>query len=316
MKTRIEARWKALAPALEKPIFQLLDAEHPLKLYIGREITGEYLFLLVGAEKPPMLKSMRSLQIKPFERPDGEWGLLLTLVRPELSGIFSLLCEDLAASSRFLPSGSSGMGFVSRRLASWRVLLEQGGTGLLSQFEIRGLFGELCVLDRYLIGKVGLMEVVKAWAGPLGADQDFQLMDEAYEVKTIHPDGTSVLIASEKQLWSGIRKLYLVVLTLGEGADSAGVSLNGLVSRLRSKLSNDFNAIELFEERLSASGYIFRDEYEAPLFKLINARMFSIERDFPRITPEMIPIGVYSVKYELFLNVCESYEVECPISTD
>lgn len=316
MTTKIELRWQSLEPAPEKPIFQLLDTEHPLKFYIGREMTGEYLFLLVDPEKPSPVRNMRSVQVKSFERADGQWALLLSLSQPELAGIFSLLCEDLVASTRDLQAGKAGAGFVSRRLASWRRLLEDGRVALLSPSEVRGLFGELWVLDRYFLEKLGNMGGVRSWVGPLGADQDFQTADEACEIKTIHPDATVISISSEMQLYSSTRSLSVAVLSLDEAQDGAGTSLNGLVAGLRRKLVEDPEALSLLDERLAVAGYLVREEYNLPVFRVVDARTFSVNDDFPRILPAAVHSGVISVRYQVMLASCVPHEVRCPFNSD
>jgi hypothetical protein len=316
MTTKIELRWKALDPVPDKPIFQLLDAEHPLKFYIGREMRGEYLLLLVDSEKPPPLKDMRSVQIRSFERPDGQWALLLVLTQPELAGIFSLLCEDLVACSRHLLPGSLGAGFVGRRLINWRRLLEEGRASLLSLSEVRGLFGELWLLDRYFLGKLGTLDAVRAWVGPFGADQDFQTADDACEVKTIQPDAPAVSISSEMQLHSTTRALTLVVLSLSEGPDGKGISLNDLVAELRGKLANDADARDALDDRLAAAGYLVRNDYNAPTFRIVSAKLFLVNKDFPCILPASVPSGVLAVRYQIMLAACMPHEIECPFGTD
>jgi hypothetical protein len=316
MTTRIDSRWQALEPDPEKPVFQLLDAGHPLRLYIGREITGEFLFLLLDEEKPPTMKGLRSVSIRTFERGDGEWALLLTLTRPELFGMFSLLCEDLVASSRHLPKGSAGGRFLSVRLASWRLLLEEGRADLLTTSQVRGLFGELCVLDRYVLRKFGVMDGIRSWVGPLGADQDFQFAGQACEVKTVWPDGVSISISSEMQLHSSTRAVTLAVLSLDETRDEQGLSLNALVSQLRTSLAEIPEARESLEERLAMAGYLVRQEYDTPSLKVVDARMYTVNGDFPRILPSMLPAGVTRVRYQLLLAACAPYKIECPFTID
>ena len=160
---KIEARWEALEPAPDKPVFQLVDAEHPLNLYIGREITGEYLFLLVDPERPPKMQGFRSVRISSSQRSDGQWSLILCLVKKELSSVFALLCEDLVESSRQLARGSSGVKLVARRLANWRRLMEEGGDGLLSVGQVRGLIGELLVMGCYFLDRLGPIDAVELY---------------------------------------------------------------------------------------------------------------------------------------------------------
>jgi hypothetical protein len=311
---KIEARWQALEPAPDKPIFQLLDAEHPLKLYIGREMTGEYLFLLVDPEKPPKLKGLRSVHISTFERGDGQWSLLLSLTQTELAGVFALLCEDLVESSRHLARGSSGVKLVSRRLANWRRLLEEGGSGLLSSAEVRGLVGELLVLDCYFLDRLGAVDALNVWGGPLGSDQDFQMADEAWEVKTIHPDSKAVQIASETQLDSPSREIYLAVIPLDEVGANSGYSLNGLVTRLKARMEDQPMARDAFDERLVALGYMTRSEYDSPRFKAGKARTFQVHGEFPRIVAKDLIKGVTEVRYKVHLDACAPFEIETPFT--
>ena len=314
MMRRIEARWLALDPAPDKPVFQLLDAEHPLKLYIGREITGEYLFLLVDPEQPPKLKGLRSVHISTYERGDGQWHLLLRLTQPELAGVFALLCEDLVESSRGLARGSSGVNLLSRRLANWRRLLEEGGSGLLTTEVVRGLIGELLVLDRYFMDLLGPVAAVKIWSGPFGAAQDFQRADEAWEIKTVHPDSTFIQIASESQLDTKPRPVNLVVLPLAEVSDGSGYSLNELVVRMKARMGDLSEALEAFDDRLVALGYMNRSEYDSPRFKAGKVRTFQVIGEFPRIEAKDLIKGVTELRYKVQLDACAPFEIETPFT--
>lgn len=314
MMKKIEARWQGLAPAPDKPIFQLFDAEHPLKLYIGREMTGEYLFLLVDPEQPPKFKGLRSVHISTHERGDGQWHLLLRLTQPELAGVFALLCEDLVESSRDLARGSSGVNLLSRRLANWRLLMEEGGSGLLTTEVVRGLIGELLVLDKYFMDLLGPVAAVRIWSGPFGAAQDFQRADQAWEIKTIHPDSTFVQIASESQLDTKSRPINLIVLPLAEVSDFSGYSLNGLIVRLKARMGDLFEAREGLDERLVALGYMNRSEYDSPRFKAGKVRTFQVHGEFPRIEAKDLTKGVTEVRYKVQLDACAPFEIETPFT--
>jgi hypothetical protein len=215
-----------------------------------------------------------------------------------------------------LHCGNPGADFVGRRLISWRRLLEEGKGSLLTPSEVRGLFGELWLLDRYFLGKLGTLDAVSAWAGPFGADQDFQTADEVCEVKTIQLDASAVSISSEMQLYSATRALTLIVLSLSESRDGEAISLNDLVAELRKKLINEPDARDALDDRLAAAGYLVRDEYNAPAFRVSDSKAFLVNKDFPRIIPASIPSGVLAVHYQIMLAACEPYEIECPFDSD
>ena len=217
-------------------------------------------------------------------------------------------------SSRHLARGSSGVKLVSRRLSNWRRLLEEGGNGLLSSAEVRGLVGELLVLDCYFLDRLGAVHAVNVWGGPLGSDQDFQMTDEAWEVKTIHPESQAVQIASEKQLDSPSRKIYLTVIPLDEVGTDSGYSLNGLVIRLKARMEDQPMARDAFDERLVALGYMSRSEYDSPRFKAGIIRTFQVQGDFPRIVAKDLIKGVTEVRYKVQLDACAPFEIETPFT--
>ena len=312
MKTRIEERWDALVPAPDTPIFQLLEAEHPMSLYVGKAMTGELLFLIVDGESPPAIKSMRSLDISTSQRPDGRWNLLLTLRRAELTGVFALLCDDLASASRHLPMGITGMQFLARRLSAWRRLMEEGGGELLAPSEARGLMGELVVLERFLLSGVEPDIALKAWVGPLGADQDFQFPDLAWEIKTAAADAESVQIASERQLHASERELRLVVVTLAEASGAGALSLNTQVERLRSLMQNQVDSLDHLEDRLKEARYVTRTSYDEPLYKIGRIRTFRVDADFPRLQPADLPNGVCDASYRVRMDACLPFAIDTP----
>lgn len=309
MTTRIEQRWQALVPDPERPVFQLLDAAHPLRLYVGREMSGELLFLLVDRDKPPVTRSMRAVRISATPRDDGQWSLLLRLVQPELAGLFALLCEDLVSSCAELPAGASGMTYFVRRLGSWKRLLEDGQQGLLGPAEVRGLFAELWLLEQLFLPRWGESQGVAAWVGPYGADQDFRRAEHAWEIKSVQVDAPAVRVASERQLHSSERALRLLVLSLEELPGTDALTLNALVQRLRVRLRELPETSEALDERLTLVGYLVRPEYDTPAFRLGALRVFDVREGFPRITPADVAPGVHDVSYMISLDACGRFEM-------
>jgi hypothetical protein len=304
MKQRIEARFRSLQPDPEKPVFQLVDAAHPLRFYIGRQITGGCSLLLVDKQKAPHIVGLRSLKVESFARGEGEWAFHISLEENELLGLFCLLCEDLISATSDFARGTSGVDFVARRVEDWRRLLERGSADLLTNSEIRGLFGELWFLD-WLVAKIAPPSAIKTWVGPTGADQDFSIGSKCVEIKTKHPGIDCIQIASERQLDAGTRALDLVVLELTEMLE-AGDSLSCLVGRLRAKLLPMSDARELFERRLGEARYSARPEYDLPLFKVSDVQGYCIDEHFPRLHRHCLPTGVRDVTYMIDLSTCKA----------
>lgn len=312
MTNKLEERWNVLKFDPLCPVFQLVDASHPLDFYIGKDSNNQRLLLLVTPESPPILKDMRAIRIRKFKRDDGKWSLLLTLDSSSLEPMFSLLCDDLIEASRNTGQApENSLSSVLRRLASWRRLLERGLSDILSESEIRGLCGELLFLRR-LFGRFSLSASVDAWVGPKLADQDFQMPKLAWEIKTTRPEAEFVTISSEAQLQTSIRSVYLVVIELADGIQehATAFSLNTLVEMIRASLADDFNSGDRFEELLSVVGYVTRPEYGRYFFEESSVAAYNVGNVFPRITGETVPSGVRRVSYDIKLSECETFLVD------
>lgn len=305
----LEQRWDALEPDVGRPVFQLVDARHPLQFYIGRHTSGARLLLLVTPERPVIPTTLRAVTLAVHAREDGNWSLTISLDGADLAHVFAILCDDLINAGRHVPDRDRPVGFVLRRLAAWQRLLERGASGLLSPGEVRGLVGELVFLQDTLIPRLGARAAVEAWVGPLGADQDFQPAGEAWEIKTVRSTAERLPIASERQLWAPERELWLVATCLEESQEEGKrtFSLNSLVSDLRRELNTEVHALEIFEDRIAEARYVRRDEYGRPNFRLAWSRTFGVRGDFPRLVRDELREGIHHVEYELTLAACEPY---------
>ena len=313
-QNNLDARWEALHGDSFNAVFQLYDAIHPLDFYIGKSQNGHRLLLILCAEAPPVLRDMRAVRIQTFKRDDGKWSLLLTLEKEQLAPMFSLLCADLIESSRNLPTDMAGqLNFVLKRLANWRRLLERGTPALLSEAEIRGLCGELLFL-RTLCTVIGDSAAVDSWVGSLNADQDFQTPTQAWEIKTIRPSSITVTISSAVQLQTDLRSVQLVVYELADSTSNLpdSFSLPDLVEQMRLVLAADFDAEQVFEERLAAAGYMPHVEYASYQLVCLAISAYQIRDDFPRITPAHVSPAISAVQYDLLLDQCSQYRIDSP----
>lgn len=308
----LESRWNALTPSTETEVFQLYDPTHPLDFYIGRDIQGQRLLLLVTSDQPPVSKELRAIRWQTFKRDDGKWSLVFRLTNTELSPLFSLLCEDLIECGRRIPDPTRPIGPLMKRFYNWQRMLEKGHFGLLQESELRGLCGELVALERVMVPALGLLESVRSWVGQESADQDFQIADKAWEVKTIRSDSKAVRISSEDQLCSISRSIQLLVVQLDERlAGELGVfTPNELVVRIRALLEPDPDALDIFDQRLLSAGYVVRPEYDQRFFLVARIHGYRVDENFPHIRRSMLMPGVAKVTYDVSLEACKPFLLE------
>jgi Putative PD-(D/E)XK family member, (DUF4420) len=134
---------------------------------------------------------------------------------------------------------------VLARIERWRVLLLADSAGL-NRFALRGLIGELLVLENRLLPLLGLDEGVAAWTGPLGMAQDFRLPSgQRIEVKAADRDADRVLVNGLGQLDGGGDPLQLVVVRLEDTGRDAPDALTVplLIGRLRARLTDSPSAL-------------------------------------------------------------------------
>lgn len=308
--TKCLSIWQSIKLESSQSAFKRFDAVHPLDFYLGLDSEDRNLLLFVTVEEPPNQLDMRAVRLKKIPRDDGRWSLLLILEDSRLAELFALLCEDLIEHSRHI-GRHSPLGFVLKRLNSWRHFFERSENTLLTLNEIRGLCGELVCFE-LLIDKVGSIEAVNAWVGPAGANQDFQFGSSAWEVKTVRPGAETVIIASERQL-DGLDKsleLYVVELSDASSNSTYGFNLNSQVSKIRNRLESDYEALSEFNNKLVVAGYVQHQKYEDLVFQLRGITRYAVLDGFPLLRTEGLPIGISNVSYDLELDACIRFITE------
>lgn len=302
-------------PAKELKLLRV-SAEHPHNFFWGRDASGHYLLVLKFEEKDFNEKlATRKIVLSGIKTdfrsvPDaGEVFLMILLQGKENADIFFTLCNDLIQKTKPVKEIGVALNILFARLERWRSFLSRTRKIILNEREVQGLFSELKFMDECLEQKVlSPATVVGGWRGPFGGPHDFVLDNSAVEIKSVAgSQSDSVLISSENQLDTHLEYLYLsVFLLFRDSSCSTGVSLNSMVSQVRKKLK-DTNLEDTFEESLEASSYIDIPEYDVPCFSVSEIRTYVIKQDFPRITPDTLPLGIKEVSYKITFSSISEY---------
>lgn len=260
------------------------------------------------------LPKMHGLQIE-ARRPDETRPvalLVIRLVEAEQREIFHRLCLDIVSATRQARTEVEAIERFLARTWRWHRLLRGGRDGRLSDEEQKGLIGELEILRRLLIPITGAMTAVKGWTGPLGAPKDFEIGRVCIEAKARRGAATPfVTISSEYQMdTDGIDVLFLHVseVTGAPDEDSGSVTITDVARRVLDEIeTKDVAVVEVFEERLMATGFDWDDDYTDTRWLVGPTSLYEVVDDFPRITPAMFSTGVGNVRYAISLPDCEPY---------
>lgn len=281
-----------------------IDDTHPSDLYGATDAEGRRGLLLVCAVEPPTPPVLDAVDVTLYLRHDGRWALGLWLEEPSLMPVFTQLCTDLVETLRGAAPGAAP-GLLLGRLLRWRDLLEAGG-GPMTMSALRGLVGELLILERCLT-LWDPADVASGWVGPLSGPQDFVLPGRRIEVKTIVPAARSVHISSIDQLDTD-EVLSLAVVTLTTLVGGTGIAPSELVTRIEfDLLSASAGALSLFRDRLDAVGYLPDPRYGKPMFRLDGIDFFDVEGDFPRMRRAQVGAGIDRVVYDVQLGACVAH---------
>lgn len=307
MTTRIEDLWGSLRRETTGAQ-RRVDATHPLDLYADFEQPDQPGLVLFCAARPPDAPSLKAIGIVRRQRQDGLWSLRISLEEPRLLPVFTELCRDIIEVTRSGVDHVRASSLVLSRIERWRNLMETESAGL-NRSELRGLIGELLVLESQLLPTLGPDEAVLAWTGPLGADQDFRLpTGMKIEVKALDRDADRLLINGLGQLDGGSDPLELAVVRLedtGRDADDA-ITASRLIARLRACLADAPGAIKTFNALLGFVGWDDGTDSDAVIVRLVRIDRYEVNSVFPRLTFATVPNGVTDASYVIALPPLES----------
>lgn len=287
-----------------------VDPTLPLRLFYGLEASGRLTFGYVAAGKPGNLPLSSLVQVHRRQRElDDKWTLALTLTSAESELVFRQLAEHIYQRVSATSSEVQGVAAFMNSVSEWKALF--AGSNRKSLAELRGLFAEIYVGYTICAEYMPDSAVVKAWGGPMMADQDYQFPKFAVEVKSVHPTSRAIEIASEFQLeGDGIFLAVATVLDEREPFENS-MTLPELVGSIRKRFQGEHLVKEMFNETFSLHKLDLSEPYYDEIhFSCVGIRVFEVSGDFPRITSTILPSGVNRVNYKIQLGEIAAYECD------
>jgi hypothetical protein len=227
--------------------------------------------------------------------------------------MFIAVCCDIVDRVSRAKDEPDMIRIINQRIKRWQRFLSEDRPLSMPEKIQMGLFAELyCILD-LIIPALGYRNAIIGWVGPDADQKDFSFQQCFIEVKSyVSSKGARIRISSMGQLNTEIKPVYLVCYGLSQASSTEDIpSLVRAIIDLIAPI--DIQILSIFEEKLSAYGYI-QGVTQAPFSSyLIDSRKtYKIEADFPRITNDMIDARISGVKYTLDLLQCEKYEQKSP----
>lgn len=287
--------------------------EAPCEIFAGIRQPGSYsgvLLELPVADVPAGLVLPRStgFVLEPVllaSARDQHVRYALTLSDRNYSNVFSVLCEDVAATAARAQSARGALRDWVTRLHVWQAFMAKHGPGGMSESAVVGLIGELLVIRDQLIPLIGVRAALDAWSGPFGEPNDFALRGGFVEVKTTTGQAPEVLeIANSSQLDDTRGEILLVHVRLRPGPD--GITLPQTVTDVRAcVISEAPDRISDLDNLLMAVGYVpaQADLYTAA-YTHERSDIFSVAGCFPRLKRCDVPPGVRNCTYTIDLDAC------------
>jgi hypothetical protein len=317
--------------------WDLLEAEPPTKerLEVRTALSGRHPDVLIGIDaalrRYALVRIPAGEEDALTERISRGIGVQTVKMVPQDTGIeesfVEIACLDLQGHGAFdivigelvdaveRSGGLTRVKLVQGVLAKWRRFWSGVPTNALGVEQQIGLFGELYFLSRWMCTALGPSKAVSTWRGPAGARNDFELQGLGIEAKTTKRVDAAHVIHGLDQLLEPVGGVLLLFGLCVRDEASSTESLPRLVAELRTKLSNDADALSAFETLLYTAGYDDRleAEYSKLMLRIRSEALYRVSDGFPRLVPASIagglPPGVGAVTYELRLDAAAGWVV-------
>jgi hypothetical protein len=244
---------------------------------------------------------------------ENSYAVCLVLRDESFSDLFSVLAADIVSEVQDAPDEESTVLRFVRRINAWINFFEKFGNLGLTPEKVKGLFGELWFIKKYLLSNNDAYHKIRGWTGPDGTPHDFQFGKTAFEVKTTATKKPwKVKISNEIQLDdSGLENLFLYHLAMRE-IESSGMTLPGLIREIMDIIKEDHEVQGLFLNMLMKSGYIDaqKNNYLKTGFIISKETFYRISNGFPRLTSKELPDGVGDINYSISLASAGNFITE------
>ena len=292
------------------------DLDRSFACYWVTNENGKYGYLIEANEifeLPQKQIKLKGITVI-FGNTDKTSEFMMFLEEKENWQIFLALCKDLSKASRNQENVNNFILAVQSRLTRWQKILQQDRKKPMSREMQMGLFTELSCIKDIIEPKVGIKQALDSWVGPDSDKQDFLLDNFILEIKSFKTSKSPVAnISSSGQLYSEKEPIYLVCFALTNSDN--GKSIDDLINDIEGLIENNANSNvlnEIFALKLDSYGYVPVFNEETPLlnFLIDNVNAYFVSADFPKLTPQVVPLEISNLQYGIELSKCSDFLIE------
>jgi len=281
-----------------------------LKVYYGITTERYYRISFMSTILPPKIDSTNNLFVSQGQESDEVYWTCFDLTNTLAKKVFYSFCQDLILAITDKYEEREALYELKNRYYSWKSLFKNKKK--MSLQSNQGLFGELVFLKNIMFEKFSIQEAIESWVGPDGANKDFSINDEWFEIKTIGSTSNFVKISSISQL-SAKNKGNLVVVKvekMSEQYDDGQSCVIQLFKDIMIKV-NDNELKEKFVEKLLRYGFDVEDNNNQERYKIISITTYVVDQKFPRLLETDIKHQeISNVSYDLVLSTLDKFRKE------
>jgi len=304
--------WVTLGGAADRLVGRRVPELHLLDFYWARAQNGVPGLVLRSIDVewiPKVLPKPRGFSLD-IETGGDVVEVRIFLRAAEDRDVFLTLCRDIVDYSSSGSSSESCTKRAFRRIGHWHSLMLRARSAAMDAREIRGLIGELLILERLMVSS-GTEAALNAWVAPEQHPQDFALDSRIVEVKT-RTSGSrfEVQISSLEQLDVLNLPVFLLVIELLTSTQSDAMSLNDVCARLLeiAKLDGPVKEDSL-DMALLKRGFVRQESYDIDKYRIAGSSAFAVREGFPKITRSQVDVRIVKAQYTIGLSTLSEFLV-------
>jgi hypothetical protein len=294
-------------PICKPDLYVGINSDHNrcLLLILPKEFKSEF----IGETK----KNIKTTYIK------KENSIVLELLDSYYHNLFNDLIISLFYKIKDIDNHKESTSIFISTINKWSAFLAAGKNNKLTKEVIKGLLGELTVLNEFLKDSSvsDVNNILDFWQGPYDANTDFIFDNKNIEVKTKNLESSNVRISSEFQLDNELGKsLELFVVSLDSDPNST-LNLELIINEIKDRIIQLNGNLSILFDALSAKSLFTSNikDYNNFKFTLKKHETYSCDmiledgQEFPRLIKSKLPDYINKLKYNINLQKLEGFVV-------